>query len=130
MNVEFPWPETDLPSVEPVAGPLILITPEMVMTSISKMQLNKAPGPFGIVAEMLKAAPDICSQNIADLTNAIVSAGKILSEWDDSYIIHLFKGKGDALERGNYSGLKLTEHVLRVVECIIEKHICKVVDID
>ena len=34
------------------------------------------------------------------------------SEWDDSFIISLFKGKGEALDRANYQGLKLTEHVL------------------
>ena len=33
-----------------------------------------------------------------------------------SYIINLFKGKGDALLRGNYRGLKLQEHVMKVLE--------------
>ena len=89
------------------------------MASISKMRPIKAPGPTGKAAEMLKAAPDICSMHIADLTNAIVSAGKIPSEWHDSYIISLFKGQGDALERGNYRSPKLIEHVLKFVDRII-----------
>ena len=38
-----------------------------------------------------------------------------------SYIINLYKGKGNALERGNYRGLKLTEHCLRVLERVLEK---------
>ena len=38
-----------------------------------------------------------------------------------SYIINLYKGKGDTLERGNYRGLKLTEHCLKVVERVLEK---------
>ena len=67
------------------------------------MQQNKAPGPSGIVAKMLEAARDIIS---------------------------LYKGKGDALERGNYRGLKLTDQVLKVVERIIEKRIPEIIDID
>ena len=31
-----------------------------------------------------------------------------------------YKGKGDALEQGNYMGLTLLEHVMKVVERIVE----------
>ena len=130
LNVEFPWPEAELPHVAPVEGPPILITAEMVSDSIRKMKQSKAPGPSGIVAEMLKAAPDCCSQLIADLTNAVVFEGKIPSDWDDSFIINLYKGKGDALERGNYRGMKLTDQVLKVIERILEKCIRQIIDID
>ena len=27
------------------------------------------------------------------------------------------KGKGDATDRGNYRGLKMTEHCLKIIEC-------------
>ena len=47
-----------------------------------------------------------------------------------SYIINLYKGKGDALERGSYRGLKLTEHCLKVVERVLEKVTRKVVEIN
>ena len=52
------------------------------------------------------------------------------SEWDDSFIIWLFKGKGKALDRGNCRGFKLTGHVLKMVERIIEVTICDVVNSD
>lgn len=41
-------------------------------------------------------------------------------EWLNSFIISLLKDKVDASEKGNYCGLKLTEHVLTVTERIIE----------
>ena len=41
---------------------------------------GKAAGPSGVVAEMLKAALDICSKNIADLVNAVVCKGKVLAD--------------------------------------------------
>ena len=36
--------------------------------------------------------------------------------WEQSFIVCLYKGKGDALERGNYRSLKLTEQVMEWIE--------------
>ena len=76
------------------------------------MKNGKASGPSGVVTEMLKASSDICSELIADLTNSIVRENAMPSEWDESFIFNVFKGKREAIDRGNYDGLKLTEHVL------------------
>ena len=48
---------------------------------------------------MLKASSDQCSQPIADLINAIVKEWKIPVEWNNSYIVSLLEGKGNALDR-------------------------------
>ena len=74
----------------------------MVLKAIAKMQSGKAAGPSGIVAEMFKAAGIPCAVLIRDLAVSIVSEGKIPADWEESFIICLFKGKGDALLRGNY----------------------------
>ena len=92
------------------------ITLDMVLKAIAKMQSGKAAGPSGIVAEMFKAAGIPCAVLIRDLAVSIVSEGKIPADWEESFIICLFKGKGDALLRGNYRGLKLTEQVMKVLE--------------
>ena len=84
------------------------------------MKNDKASGPSGVVTEMLKVSSDICSELIADLTNSIVRENAMPSEWDDCFIFSVFKGKGEAIDRGNYRSLKLTEHVLKVVERIID----------
>ena len=52
------------------------------------------------------------------------------SEWDDSFIFIVFKGKDEAINRCDYHGLKLTEHVLKVVGKIIEVIILDVVNVD
>ena len=79
---------------------------------------------------MLKASSDICSKMIADLTNSIICDNTMSNEWNDSIIITLYKGKGEALDRGNYRGLKLTEHILKVLEQIIEDLIGNIVKIN
>ena len=38
---------------------------------------------------------------IADLTNSIIRDSIMPCEWNDSIVISLFKGKGEALDRGN-----------------------------
>ena len=42
---------------------------------------------------------------LTSLANAIIAEKKLPEDWDLSYIINLYKGKGNALERGNYRGL-------------------------
>ena len=47
-----------------------------------------------------------------------------------SHIINCFKGKGDPLVMGNYRGLKLLEHVMKILERVIESIIRSRVNIN
>ena len=58
---------------------------------------------------------DTGTSKIHDLTAVLIGNGKVRSDWEQSFIVCLCKGKGDALERGNYRGLKLTEQVMKVL---------------
>ena len=113
---EFDW-ESYQP---PVEGPPIPITIDMVKKAISQMKAGKAPGPSGIMVEMIRAAGDMGASMIRDLAVAIVRDGKVPSDWGQSSIVCLYNGKGDALERGNYRGLKLTEQVMKILERIVD----------
>ena len=77
------------------------------------MKAGRAAGPSGIVVEMLKTSPNCCKV-MAELANAIVREEKMPTEWKESIILSLYKGKGDALNQGSYRGLKLTEQLLIV----------------
>ena len=108
LNVEFPWDEGALPDAPPVEGPPPPITDEMVTKALAKMKSGKAAGPSGIIVEMLKAAGSKGIVFLRELTKSVVKHGKIPEDWEMSFILNLYKGKGDALNRGNYRGLKLT----------------------
>ena len=84
----------------------------MVKKAISQMNAGKAPDPSGTVVEMIRAAGEMGISMIRDLTAAIIHDGKVPSDWEQSFIVCLYKGKGDTLERGNYRGLKLTKQVM------------------
>ena len=68
------------------------------------------------VGKHLQVSGDTGARLVADLANEMVRNGVIPSEWEDSFIINIYKGKGDALERGNYRGLKLLDHVMKGIE--------------
>ena len=104
----------------PLEGPPIPITIDMVKKAISKMKSGKAAGPSGIVVEMIKAAGDTGATMIRDLATAIIHDGKVPTDWEESFIVCLYKGKGDALDRGNYRGLKLTEQAMKILERIVD----------
>ena len=40
--------------------------------------------------------------------NQVVQEGVIPNDWRSSTIINCYKGKGDALERGNYKGINIS----------------------
>ena len=39
----------------------------------------------------------------------VTGDGKVPADWKQSFIVCLYKEKGDALDRGNYRGLKLID---------------------
>ena len=80
------------------------------------MKCNKAAGPSGIVSEMLKASGEAGIDLVTDLVNSILSEGVIPTDWESSSIINCYKGKGDALDRSNYRGLKMLDQVMKVLE--------------
>ena len=129
LNVEFDWDPDHLSYQPPVEGPPIPITIDMVKKASSQMKAGKAPGPSGIVV-MIRAASDIGASMIRDLTAAIIRDGKVPSDWEQSFIVCLYKGNGDALERGNCCRLKLKEQVMKILERIVDGLIRQLVSID
>ena len=95
-----------------------------------KAKSGKAPGPNGGVGEMLKAAGDVGIQWMTDLCNAVVSEGKIPEDWRKSWMVSVYKGKGNALECGSYRGIKLLDQVMKVLERVIERRVRDKVQID
>ena len=112
----FDWDPDHLSNEPPLEGPPIPITIDMVKKAISKMKSGKAAGPSGIVVEMIKAAGDTGATMIRNLATALICDGKVPTDWEQSFIVCLYKGKGDALDTGNYPGLKLTEQAMKILE--------------
>ena len=79
---------------------------------------------------LLKASSDTCVWLVNDFANDMIINATIPSDWENSFTINIYKGKGDALIRGNYRGLKLLDHVMKRIERVVEKIIRERVSID
>ena len=79
---------------------------------------------------MILAGSDDIILAITHLINYIIAENKIPDDWCLSYLINCYKGKGDALLRENYRGLKLLDQVMKVMEHIFTTIIRTQVNID
>ena len=70
------------------------------------------------------------AQLVTKLAEAVFSSAMIPVNWQESFILNLYKGKGEALDRGNHCGLKLTDQVMKVLERVLDYSICQMVNID
>src|SRR6267154_2117185 len=80
-------------------------------------------GPSGVAADMLKAAGEAGVKWVTDICNEVVSSGEIPVDWKRSWMVYVYKGKRNALECSSYRGIKLLEHVLKVLERVIEARV-------
>ena len=132
LNEEFEWDHQDIVEDKKCVGvdEVIVIQEQEVRDAIGRMKIEKAAGPTGVVAEMLKAAGDEGVRWMTDLCNVIVREGKVPADWSKSWMVSIYKGKGDALQCGSYRGIKLLEHAMKVFERVVEKRLRGVVQID
>lgn len=130
LNIKFQWPSDTLHAAAPVAGPPPDVTTALIHKAISKMKCGKAAGPSGVIAEMLLASGEEGIEVLRSLTQTVFSSGVIPSIWEASIILNLYKGKGEALDRGNYRGLKLTDQVMKLLERVLDSYIRRMVNID
>ena len=61
------------------------------------MKLGKAAGQSGIVVEMTRSAVDTCVTMICCLAIAVIRDGRVPADLEQSFIVCLYKGKGDTL---------------------------------
>ena len=95
------------------------------------MKAGKAPGPSGPsdIVVMIRAAVTWAPPwSVTSQLQSLVMARYPLT--GSSFIVCLYKRNGDALERGRYRGLKLTEQVMKILERIVDGLVRQLVSID
>ncbi|XP_046962198.1 uncharacterized protein LOC124531732 [Vanessa cardui] len=121
MNEEFS--SKKMPHMPPVEGPIKCIVEEEVSKAISKMKHHKTTGPDQIPADLWKKLKESATPWLTKLFNAIIKDGKIPESWRNSILSPIYKQKGDIANCGNYRGIKLTSHTLKLFERIIAARI-------
>ena len=106
------------------------VSANQIRRALGKMKCGKAAGPSGIIAEMLKAAGEEGVGLVRKLVRVVFSSGMIPVDCEESFIQNLLKGKGEALDHGNYRGLKLTDQVMKLLEGVLNSSNCQILNMD
>lgn len=110
-------------------GMVMRFSRQEVLNALKKMKNGKATGPDMIPVEAWKALGDEGVDILYDLMIKILEQEKIPNEWRGSILIPIFKGKGDVQECGNYRGIKLMSHTLKILERMIDARLREEVQI-
>ena len=105
------------------------ISVEEVRTGLRKMKKGKAQGPDDIPVEVWIALKNKGVKFLVNFFNRLLQGEKMPDEWRRSVLVPLYKGKGDIKECGNYRGIKLMSHSIKLWERVIEARIRKEVTI-
>ena len=86
------------------------------------MKNRKANGPDNLPIELWKLVGDAGIESLETTMNEVMSRG-MPSSWRYSEINTIYKCKGSVLDCGNYRGIKLMSHTMKLWERIIENRI-------
>ena len=114
-------PPCDLPAFssaarEPYAVNLDPPSIADVQKALKCMKNNKTPGEDGIPSEMFKSSPTLLCR-LTDLFVQVWTTKTFPKDWKVSVLVPLYK-KGDKAICGNYRGISLIDHAMKIF-CVI-----------
>ena len=102
------------------------ITRREVELAMGKMKMGKATGPDDLPIEAWKALGEDGIDILWKLMNEILEKEMIPDKWRESTLIPIYKEKGDIQSCGNYRGIKLMSHTLKLLERILDSRLRQV----
>ena len=93
---------------------------EEVKNALKKDKKGKVVGPDELPIEVWKRMGEMGIKFLTRLFNRQLVGERLPEEWRKSVFIPIYKKKGDAQCCGNYRGIKLMSHPMKVWERIIE----------
>ena len=120
----------ELEDTLPVDSLIEELTRKEIKDAIKAMKKGKAAGCPGVSADMIKLLEESGVDTMVDIIGTVWEEEEMPEDWKQSEIVSIYKQKGDRLECGNYRGIKLLEHRMKILEKIIEGRLRKTVEID
>ena len=90
---------------------------------MQKKKSGKETGPSEVSVEMIFASGEIGVKVMMELCQHVLDGRGMPDEWKTSVIVPISKEKGDVMSCGSYRGVKLLEHLMKIVERILQKQI-------
>ena len=119
----------ELSEALPVEGPIQNVNRAEVEKAIRSGKKNKAGGKSEVTIDLIKALGEMGQEWIYSLIEKIWDTEIKPKEWEDSEMVKFYKQKGDILNCENYRGIKLLEHVLKVLERVLEGRLRELVPV-
>ena len=96
------------------------ISGEKVRTGLRKIKKGKAQGSDDLPKEVWIALGNKGVKFPVNFFNRLLRGEKMPDEWRRNVLVPLYKGKGDIKKCGNYRGIKLMSHSIKLWERVIE----------
>ena len=93
------------------------------------MKNGKAAGPDNLPVEVWKSLGRTGVNFLKEALNKITDEEKISDIWRKSILIPIFKNKGDIMNCGNYRGIKLMCHSMKLYERVHENRLRNIVSL-
>ncbi|RJG15641.1 hypothetical protein D4A39_16580, partial [Alcanivorax profundi] len=91
-----------------------------VRRALKRMKRGKAVGPDDIPVEVWKCLGEMAVEFLTRLFNKVLESERMPEEWRRSVLVPIFKNKGDVQNCGNYRGIKLMSHTMKLWERVVE----------
>ena len=105
------------------------VSREELKNALRRMKKGKAARPDELLIEVWKCMGQMGIRFLTRLLNRLLMGERMPEEWRRSMLITIYKNKGDAQCCGNYRGIKLMSHTIKVWERIIEARLRNRVEI-
>ena len=102
---------------------------EEITIAMKKIKLGKASGSE-VSMEMINASGKVGIDVMMKLCQRVLDKKEMLEDRKTSVIVPIYKEKEDVTNCGAYTGVKLLEHGMKIVEKILEKGIKALVEVD
>ena len=93
-----------------------------VLLALRKIKLRKAPGPDGIIGEIIRYSGNQVVHFFVKFFNTLFDSGIFPDRWTESIVIPLFK-KGDMNNPSNYRGISLCDTSSKLYSTIINNRL-------
>ena len=128
LNVENT--REQLEEMAEVEGPIKLVTRKEVKEAIGNTKSGKAAGCSGLGVDLIKHLGESGVDMMHEILKRVWEEEKMPEEWEKSEIVPIYKQKGDPLDCGNFRGIKLLEHGMKIMEKILERRLRQIIPID
>ena len=109
-------PRTEEPKV--INEEVNCVSREELKNALRRMKKGKAVWPDELPVEVWKCIGKMGIKFLTRLFNRLLMDERMPEEWRKSVLIPIYKNKGDAQCCGNYRGIKLMSHTMKIWERI------------